>query len=215
MFQASSCPSLFFSLKAKMALACFTASFRPPSSDWRELWMTSKAADDGNESWRYQRRSSGPTYIFGAHTGFQGHGGFCSGDWAKMGMSRADRAVGDQGASMPSVESRLNFSKWNVSDISTGKPRGNRFVACERQVGGTAPRPNDLPRPRGCLRYQPWITKPGQGGYISEAMYKKRNGGLNASLRLKFSRTSSCVLACPRTTLCSSPPPAARPLLMA
>ena len=48
--QLSVFPSLFFSVNAKTALPFFTASFRSASSDWRELLMASKAAEEGNES---------------------------------------------------------------------------------------------------------------------------------------------------------------------
>ena len=48
--QLSVFPSVFFNVNAKTALPFFTASFRSASSDWRELLMASKAAEEGNES---------------------------------------------------------------------------------------------------------------------------------------------------------------------
>ena len=50
MCQLSVFPSLFLSVNEKTALPFFTASFRPASSDFSELFMTSKASEEGNAS---------------------------------------------------------------------------------------------------------------------------------------------------------------------
>ncbi len=49
-YQLSVSPALFLSVKAKTALPFLTASFRSASSEWRELLMASKAAEEGKES---------------------------------------------------------------------------------------------------------------------------------------------------------------------
>jgi len=49
-YQLSVCPSLFFNVNAKTALPFLTASFRSAASDWRELLMASKAAEEGKAS---------------------------------------------------------------------------------------------------------------------------------------------------------------------
>lgn len=50
MCQASSWPLVFLSLNAKMALPLLTASLRSASDEVRELFMASKAAEEGNAS---------------------------------------------------------------------------------------------------------------------------------------------------------------------
>ncbi len=50
MYQLSDCCSLFFNVKAKIALPFLTASFRSASSDDKELLIKSKAAEEGNAS---------------------------------------------------------------------------------------------------------------------------------------------------------------------
>ena len=43
-------PELFLSVNAKMALPFLTASLRSASSEVRDEWMASKAAEEGKES---------------------------------------------------------------------------------------------------------------------------------------------------------------------
>lgn len=50
MYQDPVCPSLFLSVKAKIALPFFTASFRSVASDWREELIASKATEEGKAS---------------------------------------------------------------------------------------------------------------------------------------------------------------------
>jgi hypothetical protein len=50
MYHDSVAPALFFSVKAKMAPPFLMASWRPASSFLREVWIASKAADEGKAS---------------------------------------------------------------------------------------------------------------------------------------------------------------------
>lgn len=55
-YQLSVDPSLFFSVNANIALPFLTASLRSAASEWRELLIASKAADDGKASELYRHR---------------------------------------------------------------------------------------------------------------------------------------------------------------
>lgn len=50
MCQADSWPEAFLRTKAKMALPFFMASLRSASEDWREVFIASKAAEEGKEA---------------------------------------------------------------------------------------------------------------------------------------------------------------------
>lgn len=50
MNQLSVAPDLFLSVNAKTAPPFSMASFRSAALDWRELWIRSKAAEEGNAS---------------------------------------------------------------------------------------------------------------------------------------------------------------------
>ena len=50
MCQLSVSPALFFSVKAKTALPCLTASLRSVGEDWRESLIASNPAEEGKAS---------------------------------------------------------------------------------------------------------------------------------------------------------------------